>query len=149
MNSTDAASVFSILGGQSLSRRLVAVLEVESGTNDPMAFFLTIILIQWVTDHGFGGPWPAIHHVILTFMLQMTVGLGVGMSVGFLSSVANQRVKLDPGGLYPTLSLAFAIFAYALATLLHGSGFLAVYVVSVVMITRRMEHRHMEYEQGV
>ncbi|NMP23830.1 potassium/proton antiporter [Sulfobacillus harzensis] len=142
VSSTDAAAVFSILGEQSLPRRLVGVLEVESGTNDPMAFFLTIILIQWVTDHGFGGPVPAFFHIIFTFLLQMAVGLAVGVAVGFLSSVANQRVKLDTGGLYPTLSLAFAILAYAIATLLHGSGFLAVYVASIVMTSRRMEHRH-------
>lgn len=108
VSSTDAASVFSILGGQPLRKRLVDVLEVESGTNDPMAFFLTIVLIQWST-HGFGSFWHATWYVIGTFALQMFVGLAVGVGTGYLGSFANQRIKLDTGGLYPTLTLAFAV----------------------------------------
>lgn len=110
VSSTDAASVFSILGGQPLRKRLVDVLEVESGTNDPMAFFLTIVLIQWST-HGFGSFWHATWYVIGTFALQMFVGLAVGVGTGYLGSFANQRIKLDTGGLYPTLTLAFAVLS--------------------------------------
>ncbi|GMA50092.1 K+/H+ antiporter [Alicyclobacillus contaminans] len=149
-SSTDAASVFSILGGQSLRRRLVDVLEVESGTNDPMAFFLTIVLIQWST-HGFGSFWHATWYVIATFALQMFVGLAVGVGIGYLGSFTNQRIKLDTGGLYPTLTLAFAVLSYAIADLLHGSGFLSVYVASVVMGNRKLEHRYsiMRFHEGL
>ena len=150
VSSTDAASVFSILGGQSLKRRLVDVLEVESGTNDPMAFFLTLVLIQW-SVHGVGPFWPATGYVALTFALQMAVGLLVGLGTGYLGSYTNQRIKLDTGGLYPTLSLAFALLSYSLADVLHGSGFLSVYVASVVMGNRRLEHRHsiMRFHEGL
>ncbi|GEO27548.1 K+/H+ antiporter [Alicyclobacillus acidoterrestris] len=150
VSSTDAASVFSILGGQPLRRRLVDVLEVESGTNDPMAFFLTIVLIQWST-HGMGSFWHASFYVIGTFALQMLVGLVVGLITGYLGSLANQRIKLDTGGLYPTLTLAFALLSYAAAVLFHGSGFLSVYVASVVMGNRRLEHRYsiMRFHEGL
>lgn len=141
VSSTDAASVFSILGGQSLRSRLVDVLEVESGTNDPMAFFLTITLIQWSTN-GIGPFWHATWYVLGTFALQMFVGLAVGIGTGYLGSLTNQRIKLDTGGLYPTLTLAFAILSYAVAVLFHGSGFLSVYVASVVMGNRKLEHRY-------
>lgn len=150
VSSTDAASVFSILGGQSLRKRLVDVLEVESGTNDPMAFFLTIALIQWST-HGFGSFWHATGYVIGTFALQMFVGFVVGVATGYLGSFANQRIKLDTGGLYPTLTLAFAVLSFAIADLLHGSAFLSVYVASVVMGNRRLEHRYsiMRFHEGL
>ncbi|MDQ0189350.1 potassium/proton antiporter [Alicyclobacillus cycloheptanicus] len=150
VSSTDAASVFTMLGGQPLRKRLVDVLEVESGTNDPMAFFLTLVLIQW-SVHGTGPFWTATGAVLGTFALQMLVGLAVGIATGYLGSFANQRIKLDTGGLYPTLSLAFALLSFAVANLLHGSGFLSVYVASVVMGNRRMEHRHsiMRFHEGL
>ncbi|SDW12267.1 potassium/proton antiporter, CPA1 family [Alicyclobacillus hesperidum] len=150
VSSTDAASVFSILGGQPLRRRLVDVLEVESGTNDPMAFFLTIVFMQW-SIHGFGTVERAAWYVIGTLALQMLVGLAVGFVAGYLGSLANQRIKLDTGGLYPTLTLSFALSSYAGAALLHGSGFLAVYVASVVMGNRKLEHRYsiMRFHEGL
>ncbi|SIS54450.1 potassium/proton antiporter [Alicyclobacillus vulcanalis] len=150
MSSTDAASVFSILGRQPLRRRLVDVLEVESGTNDPMAFFLTILLIQW-SEHGIGQPWHAAGYAVLTFALQMAMGLLAGAVVGYIGSLANQRIKLDTGGLYPTLSLAFALLSYSVAVLAHGSGFLAVYTAAVVMGNRRLEHRHsiLRFHEGL
>lgn len=141
VSSTDAASVFSMLGGQALRQRLVDVLEVESGTNDPMAFFLTIVLVQW-SIHGVGPIWHATGYVIGTFALQMCVGLLCGIGIGYIGSYANQRIRLDTGGLYPTLSLAFAFLSYSVADVLHGSGFLSVYVASVVMGNRRLEHRY-------
>lgn len=150
VSSTDAASVFSMLGGQSLSRRLVDVLEVESGANDPMAFFLTIVLIQWASQ-GLGGAAHAAQYAVLTFALQMSVGLTAGLAIGYLGSLANQRIRLDTGGLYPTLSLAFALLSYAAAAVAHGSGFLAVYAASMVMGSRRLEHRHsiMRFHEGL
>ncbi|ACV59413.1 potassium/proton antiporter [Alicyclobacillus acidocaldarius] len=150
VSSTDAASVFAILGRQPLRRRLVDVLEVESGTNDPMAFFLTILLIQW-SEHGIGRPWSALGYAISTFALQMAMGLIAGAVIGYLGSLANQRIKLDTGGLYPTLSLAFALLSYSVAVLLHGSGFLAVYTAAVVMGNRRLEHRHsiLRFHEGL
>ncbi|MCL6631921.1 MAG: potassium/proton antiporter [Alicyclobacillus herbarius] len=150
VSSTDAASVFSILGGAALRRRLVDILEVESGTNDPMAFFLTIILIQWA-ESGIGSVGQATLHVIVLFSLQMLVGLAAGIAMGYVGSFVNQRIKLDTGGLYPTLSLAFALLAFAVADLAHGSGFLAVYAASVWMANHRLEHRYsiLRFHEGV
>jgi len=141
VSSTDAAAVFSMLSGRPLRRHLVDILEVESGTNDPMAFFLTLVLIQWSIS-GHGPFWHAAGYVVEMFALQMCVGLVVGVAVGFAGSFINQRIKLDTGGLYPTLSLAFALLSYSLAVLFHGSGFLSVYIASVVMGNRRLEHRY-------
>lgn len=140
-SSTDAASVFSVLGSTSLRRRLTDVLEVESGTNDPMSFFLITVLIQWVhlTDASVAGE---IVHVILLFLLQMAVGLVVGVCVGLLASYVNRHIRLDTGGLYPTLSLGFALLSFGLAQSFLGSGFLAVYATGVVLSSLRMEHRY-------
>lgn len=150
VSSTDAASVFTMLGGKSLQRRLVDILEIESGTNDPMAFFLTLILMQWAKD-GIGPVWHATFHVIVVFALQMLVGLAVGVASGYVGSRMNQRIRLDTGGLYPTISLAFALMSFSLAQLLDGSGFLSVYVASIVMGNRKMEHRYsiMRFHEGV
>ncbi|QQE80666.1 potassium/proton antiporter [Alicyclobacillus sp. SO9] len=150
VSSTDAASVFAMLGGQALRKQLVDVLEAESGTNDPMAFFLTLILLQWFA-HGIGAPWHAVGYVVGTFTLQMVVGFVVGIGVGYLASVLNQRIKLDTGGLYPTLSLSFALLSYVLAVFFDGSGFLSVYVASVVMGNRKLDHRHsiLRFHEGL
>lgn len=150
VSSTDAAAVFSMLGGQSLKRRLVDVLEMESGTNDPMAFFLTVLFIQWSIT-GTGSFWHAAGYVIGTFALQMFVGLAIGVAIGYVASYVNQRIKLDTGGLYPTLTLAFAFLSFALAQVLHGSGFLAVYATSVVIGSRRLEHRYsiLRFHEGL
>lgn len=142
VSSTDAAAVFSMLGGLSLRRRLVDILEVESGTNDPMAFFLTLTLIQWASQSSRLSFSHATWQVLGTFSLEMFVGLATGIAIGFVGSYANQKIKLDTGGLYPTLSLAFAFLSFAIAQGLGGSGFLSVYVASVVMGSRRMEHRY-------
>jgi len=150
VSSTDAAAVFSMLGGHALKRRLVDVLEMESGTNDPMAFFLTILFIQWSAT-GTGSFWHATAYVLGTFALQMLVGLAIGIAVGYAGSYVNQRIKLDTGGLYPTLTLAFALLSFTLAQLLHGSGFLSVYAASVVLGSRRLEHRYsiLRFHEGL
>lgn len=141
VSSTDAASVFAVLGGLTIRRRIVDVLEVESGTNDPMAFFLTSILLEWTSGkiHYAGNTaW----YIAGTFVLQMAVGIVVGVAVGYAGSVMNQKIKLDTEGLYPTLSLAFALLSFSLAQLTFGSGFLAVYLTSIVMGNRRLQYRY-------
>ncbi|WP_245630127.1 potassium/proton antiporter [Alicyclobacillus acidiphilus] len=140
-SSTDAASVFSVLGNTSLRRRLTDVLEVESGTNDPMSFFLITILMQWIHQPHLSIS-EEIGRVIVLFCLEMAVGLVIGVVIGLLASYVNRYVKLDTGGLYPTLSLGFALLSFGLAQSLYGSGFLAVYVTGVVMSSRQMEHRY-------
>lgn len=140
-SSTDAASVFSVLGGTALKRRLVDVLELESGTNDPMAFFLTIVLIEWF-QHGIGSPLKVTIHLISSFLQQMGVGVAVGIGVGLLAAYINRRIRLESTGLYPALSLGIALLSFGTAQTLYGSGFLAVYTTAVVMGSRKMEHRY-------
>jgi cell volume regulation protein A len=140
-SSTDAASVFSVLGGTALRRRLVDVLEVESGTNDPMAFFLTTILIEW-SQHDLGPIRQATWHVLGLFVLEMGLGLIIGVLIGLFGAYINRRIRLDTGGLYPALSLGFALLSFALAQSLEGSGFLSVFVTAVVLSHGHMEHRY-------
>ncbi|MCP9790487.1 potassium/proton antiporter [Vulcanococcus limneticus Candia 3F8] len=130
VGSTDAAAVFSVLrtSGLKLPERLTATLEVESGSNDPMAIFLTLGLIGVIT----GGIGSA-QQLALLFFSQFGVGGLVGLAVGWLAIRAVNRINLDYPGLYPLLALAFGLVAFGLAAVLGGSGFLAVYIAGIVL----------------
>jgi potassium/hydrogen antiporter len=133
--STDAAAVFSILGskGLHLSRRLAATLEVESGSNDPMAVLLTIGIIELLL--GRNGPgWG------LAFFLVVQIGLGflVGLLVGRLGSALINRIELDAAGLYPVLTAVIGLIAFGLSAALGGSGFLSVYIAGIVLGNSRL-----------
>ncbi len=130
VGSTDAAAVFSVLRakGVNLRERLASLLEVESASNDPMAIFLTVGLLQVLLgemEFGFG--------LVRLFLLQMTVGAAVGVLVGRATVWAVNRVNLDAAGLYPILVTAAGLFAFGLAANLGGSGFLAVYLAGIVI----------------
>ncbi|GFO82796.1 MAG: K+/H+ antiporter [Methyloceanibacter sp.] len=129
VSSTDAAAVFSVLRsrGVSLKGNLRPLLELESGSNDPMAVFLTIGLIQLLTTPG--ASWVGL---IPMFLLQMSVGAGVGLGAGHLAALLLNRVRLDYEGLYPVLSLSMVVLVFGLAALLGGNGFLAVYLAGIV-----------------
>lgn len=130
VGSTDAAAVFALLrsAGVHLRKRLGATLEIESGANDPMAIFLTVGLIQVLTGEMPFGPG-----LLLLFLLQMGVGLTVGLVVGKLSVRLINRINLAAAGLYPVLTAACGVFAFGAAAALQGSGFLAVYVAGIVL----------------
>ncbi len=130
VGSTDAAAVFALLrsAGVHLRKRVGATLEIESGANDPMAIFLTVGLIQVLTGEVPLGP-----QLLLLFVLQMGVGLGVGFVVGKLSIKLINHINLASAGLYPVLTAACGVFAFGLAAALQGSGFLAVYVAGLVL----------------
>ncbi|MDI9259808.1 potassium/proton antiporter [Alicyclobacillus sendaiensis] len=137
-SSTDAASVFSALGNTSLKARLADVLEVESGTNDPMTFFLMTVLI----DLARGDPRafrPL--EVALLFAAQMGIGLGVGLAVGYLGRRLLAAARLDAPGLYPAVTLAMALLSFGVAQSMSGSGFLSVYLTGVWMAGARMRER--------
>ncbi len=129
VGSTDAAAVFSVLrsSGLTLPERLTATLEVESGSNDPMAIFLTLGLIGIIT-----GTADSAGALLLMFVLQFGVGALAGVGVGRAAAWSVNRVNLDPG-LYPLLAMAFGLLAFGLAAVLGGSGFLAVYVAGIVL----------------
>jgi cell volume regulation protein A len=130
VSSTDAAAVFSILraSGIQLKRRVGATLELESGLNDPMAVILTTALTeQLVTGRRLG--W----HTIAEVALKLAVGAGAGLAVGWAGRWTLARVRLPVGGLYPVLTTGLALLAFGIPELLHGSGFLAVYLAAVVI----------------
>jgi cell volume regulation protein A len=130
VSSTDAATVFAVLrgGGIRLARRVGTTLEVESGLNDPLAVILTMALVEAARS---GSPisWTLAPAVAL----QLLIGAGVGIALGLGSRSALRRLRLSTAGLYAVLTLALGFAAYGGATLVSGSGFLAVYVAAVVL----------------
>lgn len=130
IGSTDAAAVFSVLrtSGLRLPERLGATLEVESGSNDPMAIFLTLGLLGVIT-----GTAATAADLALLFALQFGVGAAGGLGVGWIAARAVNRLNLDHPGLYPLLTMAFGLLAFGAAAVLGGSGFLAVYVAGIVL----------------
>lgn len=131
--STDAAAVFFLLraGGLHLNRRVGATLELESGGNDPVAVFLTVLLTGWLALDG-GAAGAA---VLRALALQVGLGFAVGAGGGMLIALALNRLTL-PAGLHPLLALAGAITVFALSNLLGGSGFLAAYLAGLVVGNR-------------
>lgn len=137
VSSTDAAAVFSIFEGKSLrlSGSIKPLLELESGSNDPMAAFLTIGMIQLITGQSHS-PWE----LIPQFIKQMLFGIGLGFGIGILASYILNRMKLESEGLYAVATTALALFSYGFSEILGGSGFLAVYVVGIVMGNSNLVH---------
>ena len=137
VGSTDAAAVFSVLAGQNIKARISATLEAESGTNDPMAMFLTIAFIQLIMIPDASG-WT----MFGSFVLQMGVGAVFGISLGYVASWTVNRIRLEASGLYAVLAAGFAIFIYSFTAILGGSGLLAVYLAALVIGTRELTHSH-------
>jgi cell volume regulation protein A len=133
--STDAAAVFSILRAQGvhLRPRVAATLEIESGSNDPMAILLTIGCIEVITGRtqvGFG--------LVTLFVQQMGIGGLAGVGCGWAAVRLINRVNLSAPGLYPVLAAACGLAAFGLAAALGGSGFLAIYVAGIVIGNSRL-----------
>jgi potassium/hydrogen antiporter len=133
VGSTDAAAVFSVLrsGGIHLSRRLSAVLEVESATNDPMAIFLTIGCIEVLL-----GDTPLGPGLLGLFVTQMVVGAACGLLGGYLAAWIVARIELSAAGMYPVLVTSTCFLTFGVAAHLGGSGFLAVYLAGLVIGNR-------------
>jgi len=138
VSSTDAAAVFAVLRGSGirLKEKTGAVLEVESGLNDPMAFFLTFI----ATEVILGTQTIGLHTLWLLF-LQVGIGLLGGIGFGLGGRVLLRAVHLPAAGLYPVLTVAIAFAAFGATTLLEGSGFLAVYLTAVIFADAPLPYR--------
>ena len=141
MASTDSASVFSILRTkkQGLKENLRPLLELESGSNDPMAYMLTILLVTVATSVGgdvdFG-------QSILKFVVQMVVGGVLGYGIGRLAVLAINRIDIKNNvSLYPVLLLASVFFSFSFTSLLWGNGYLAVYITGLVVGNHKIAHR--------
>lgn len=136
VGSTDAAAVFSLLhtAKLELKQRVAASLEIESGSNDPMAIFLTVLLIEWLLLSQSGpSAW-----LLLEFVRQMGLGMLLGLAGGWVSLWILNRVQLSPG-LYPLLAMAFGLSIFGSTAMLGGSGFLAIYLAGIYMGNRRMQ----------
>lgn len=141
MASTDSASVFSILRSKSqgLKENLRPLLELESGSNDPVAYMLTILLIGLAT-HGEGG--TGIGMGIVLFVVEMVVGVVSGYLIGRLAVWTINRINISNASLYPVLLLAFAFFSFAFTALIKGNGYLAVYLSGLVVGNYKLTHKH-------
>lgn len=139
VSSTDAAAVFTVMRSQGigLKGRLTPLLELESGSNDPMAVFLTIGLVQLIQEPGLA--WTSL---IGLFLRQMIVGAVLGYGLGRAAVFVINRLRLSHEGLYPVVTVAFVLLMYGLTDYLHGSGFLAVYLGGIVLGNHEFIHRH-------
>lgn len=138
VSSTDAAAVFSVLrgAGVQLKRRVGTTLELESGLNDPVAVILTVALAGALGARRAPG-WE----LVLESLVQVLVGGGFGLAVGYAGRALLRRARVAAGGLYPVLTLSLALVAFGAPTLFHGSGFLAVYVAGVVVGNGTLPYR--------
>lgn len=134
MSSTDSASVFNILRTQNIGLRknLRPLLELESGSNDPMANMLTIILIQICQ----GGDGVTGWSVAGTFLTQFTVGAICGVIFGYAFVWLVNKINLSNPSLYPIAMLSIIFFSFSITDLLHGNGYLAVYLTGIIMGNR-------------
>src|SRR5690554_154886 len=139
MSSTDSASVFSILRsrGLRLKNNLKPMLELESGSNDPMAYVLTITLIGIVRMETEPNYWLAIGNLLL----QLLIGGAAGYLFGKLAVYTNNHLKIDNRSLYPILVFTFCIFIFSATYFLKGNGYLAVYVGGLVIGNSQFVHK--------
>jgi len=148
VSSTDAAAVFTVLrsGGISLQGNLKPLIEMESGSNDPMAIFLTTGMVGLLLN-----PTTSLLDLIPHFFLQMSIGAASGYLLGKSMVYIINRLNLAEEGLYPVLSTTLVLLIYSATTLIGGNGFLAVYLAGLVMGNTTLLHRRslMRFHDGL
>lgn len=138
MSSTDSASVFAILRSQkmNLKHNLRPMLELESGSNDPMAYMLTIVLIQLITAESNGAG-----AIVISFLQQFIFGGLIGYGTGKLAVYIINKLNLDNKSLYPIFMLAVVLFTFSVCDLFKGNGYLAVYISGMMIGNSKIANR--------
>ncbi len=138
MSSTDSASVFAILRSQkmNLKHNMRPMLELESGSNDPMAYMLTIVLIQFIGSTGMGAG-----EIMGSFVIQFLIGGICGFLIGKFTVYMINRLNIDNQAYYPILLLAFVFFTFSMTDRLHGNGYLAVYIAGIMVGNSKLVNR--------
>lgn len=138
VSSTDAAAVFSILRSKSLALKsnLRPTLELESGSNDPMAYVLTISFLTLVVNQD-----QTIASIVPMFLVQMILGAAAGFGFGKLSKLIINRIRLDFEGLYPVLVIALMFVTFSATDFFGGNGFLAIYICAVYLGNQDLIHK--------
>lgn len=139
ISSTDSASVFSILRTrrQGLKERLRPLLELESGSNDPMAYILVILMLNVVS----GGDSISAGGVIFMFLIQMVVGALAGYLFGRASVWIINKININNASLYSVLLLACVFFTFSFTSLIKGNGYLAVYIAGLIVGNNKLVHK--------
>jgi cell volume regulation protein A len=148
VSSTDAAAVFSILRarGVHLKGEVSGLLELESGSNDPMAVFLTTAFLQVLMQ-----PKTSVPYLVIDFVQQMAFGAAAGVLIGIAAVRLLNRLRLDVQGLYPVMTIAVVLLTYGATAMIGGNGFLAVYITGIVMGNRNFIQRRtlLRFHDGV
>lgn len=143
MSSTDSASVFSILNSSrtSLKQNLKPTLELESGSNDPMAYLLVIILIS-IMEGGNVGEASLWWHSAGMLVMQLLLGAIGGVLMGFATVWIVNRLRVDNEFLYPVMVIACAFLTFGLTELIGGNSYLAVYIAGLVVGNKHIALKH-------
>lgn len=138
LSATDAAAVFSIFRDRKakVSKNLRSLIEFESGSNDPMAYFLVSLFLGFY-QHGI----PDASNIVLQFVANPAIGLAMGLVISWIFKYINDNFELNHIGLYPPLTLSFLFLNYSLTTQLGGNGFLAVYVFGLFLSNNKIVHK--------
>lgn len=138
VSSTDAAAVFSILRSKNiaLKNNIRPTLELESGSNDPMAYILTLLFTSLVVNEQ-----SDIVTVIPMFISQLVLGGVLGFGIGYVSKILINKINLDYEGLYVILVIAIMFFTFSATDFLHGNGFLAIYICGVYLGNQELLHK--------
>lgn len=139
ISSTDAAAVFAILRAKKISLKngIAPLLELESGSNDPMAIFLTMTIIQMISLNS----TPTATEWAITLVKQFGIGISMGYLFGVALPAISNRLRLKSWGLYPVFSIAWILLLYTLCFKTGGNGYLAVYIAGIFINKKEFSHK--------